>query len=72
MPTYFALRARQDQDLYFKDTVSSRWCLHYYRLHASLVDDSITDYQGATVHVQPRQVVTTQSQKYKKALKHRS
>ena len=64
MPTYFALRARQDEDLYFEDAVSSRWCLGYYRLHASLVDDSITDYQGATVS---RQVVMTQSQKYKKA-----
>ena len=41
--------------------------MDYYRLHASLVDDSETDHQGATVYVQPRPVVMTQSQKYKKA-----
>ena len=63
----FALRTRQDLNLYFEDAVSSRWCLDYYRHHASLVDDIDTDYQGATVYVQPRQVVMTQSQKYKKA-----
>ena len=63
----FALRTRQDLNLYFEDAVSSRWCLDYYHHHASLVDDIDTDYQGATVYVQPRQVVMTQSQKYKKA-----
>ena len=40
--------------------------MNYYHLHASLVDDSKTDYQGATVYVQPHPVVMTQSQKYKK------
>lgn len=69
----FTLRTRQDLSLYFEDAVSSRLRLDYYRHHASLVDDIDTDYQGATVYVQPHQVVMTQSQSTKRhLLKHRS
>ena len=63
----FALRAKQDQPIYFEDAVSNRWRLDYYRHHASLAQDIDTNYQTATVYVQPQQAIMTQSQKYKKA-----